>query len=90
MMSHFHFLHFQVPKSNKTALKDEVEAFLYNKLFPTMQEFADLKTRSDKDSIQMPIPIGECRIYFSFAVFSNSRYMLKVGKSGLRPLYILW
>jgi hypothetical protein len=36
-------------------LKDEVEVMLYNKMFPLMQEFADLKARSE---IQMPIPIG--------------------------------
>jgi hypothetical protein len=40
-------------------------------MFPTFQEFADLKTRSDKDSIQMPIPIGNRKLVEMFRVASK-------------------
>ena len=67
----------QVPKSNATFLKDEVEVFMYNKLLPMMQEFADLKTRSDKESIQMPIPIGK-KSWHSWYLLPIRKFRLKL------------
>ena len=39
---------------------DEVEAYMYNKLLPKMQDFAELHFK-DRLGLRLPVPQGECQ-----------------------------
>ena len=52
----------QIPQSELTSHVDEIEAFMYQKMFVCLQDFADRNSKI-KNEIQMPIPISKLRVF---------------------------
>ena len=47
-----------MPQSEITSHVDEIEAFMYQKMFVYLQDFADRNSKV-KNEIQMPIPLSK-------------------------------
>ena len=89
---------YQVPKSELTTNVDEVEVFMYQQMFVTLQDFADrnCKTKGgraagrDEDDdyrvIQMPIPLIFHAYFSEFARNRNHLVMENLRDQGYKPL----
>lgn len=75
----------KVPRSEATGVMDQVEVFMYNKLFPLLQAYCSKATHMP-DEIQMPIPLVFHCCYDEDNPKTNMLVMENLRDQGYKPL----